>query len=96
MKNNNIYKIIEDKSNYLFDKYNLSRCITDIDNKLNIEEIIRQKFYELNLNICTQVIYDYKYIFTREDLEFIEKFDLYSAIREIIQITAEDLRKYKD
>lgn len=94
-KEKNIYRIIQEKSNYLFDKYNLSRVITDKDNKSNIEKIIRQRFYELNLNICNQVIYDYTYNFTKEDLEFIEKFDLYNAIKEIIQLTSKDLRKYK-
>lgn len=98
MKNNekNIYTIIQEKSNYLFDKYDLSKYIVDKDNKLNIEKIVRQTFYELNLNICNQVIYDYTYKFTKEDIEFIEKFDLYKAIQEIIQITTEDLRKYKE
>lgn len=92
----NIYAIIEQKSNYLFDKYNLSRFITNKDNKSSMEKILRQTFYELNLNICNQVIYDYTYNFTKEDLEFIEKFDLYNAIKEIIQITSKDLRKYKE
>ena len=98
MKNNekNIYTIIQEKSNYLFDKYDLSKYIVDKDNKSNIEKIVRQTFYELNLNICNQVIYDYTYNFTKEDIEFIEKFDLYKAIQEIIQITTDDLRKYKE
>lgn len=98
MKKNekNIYTIIQEKSNYLFDKYDLSKYIVDKDNKSNIEKIVRQTFYELNLNICNQVIYDYTYKFTKEDIEFIEKFDLYKAIQEIIQITTEDLRKYKE
>ena len=68
----------------------------DQKNKSNIEKIVRQTFYELNLNICNQVIYDYTYNFTKEDIEFIEKFDLYKAIQEIIQITTDDLRKYKE
>ena len=91
-----IYSLIEEKSNYLFDKYDLTRYIINKDNKSNMEKIVRQTFYELNLNICNQVIYDYTYNFTKEDLEFIEKFDLYNAIKEIIQITGEDLRKYKE
>ena len=91
-----IYSLIEEKSNYLFDKYDLTRYIINKDNKSNMEKIVRQTFYELNLNICNQVIYDYTYNFTKEDLEFIEKFDLYNAIQEIIQIMAEDLRKYKE
>ena len=98
MKKNekNIYTIIQEKSNYLFDKYELSKYIVDKDNKSNIEKIVRQTFYELNLNICNQVIYDYTYNFTKEDIEFIEKFDLYKAIQEIIHITTDDLRKYKE
>lgn len=95
-KENNLYSIIEEKSNYLFDKYNLSRFIKDKDNKLNIEKIVRQRLYELNLNICNQAIYSYSYNFTKEDLEFIDKFDLYSEIKEIIQITSKDLMKYRD
>lgn len=91
-----IYSLIEEKSNYLFDKYDLTRYIINKDNKSNMEKIVRQTFYELNLNICNQVIYDYTYNFTKEDLEFIERFDLYDAIQEIIQIMAEDLRKYKE
>lgn len=95
---NDIYRIIEEKSNYLFDKYDLLRFVTDNnnDNKENIIKIIKQKLYELNLNICNQVIYNYTYKFTKEDLEFIEKFDLYNMIREIIQITSDDLRNYKE
>lgn len=95
-KENNIYSIIEEKSNYLFDKYNLSKFIVNIDNKENIIKIIKQELYELNLNICNQVIYDYTYRFTKEDLEFIDKFNLYNAIKEIIQITSDDLRNYKE
>ena len=89
MKKNekNIYTIIQEKSNYLFDKYELSKYIVDKDNKSNIEKIVRQTFYELNLNT---------YNFTKEDIEFIEKFDLYKAIQEIIHITTDDLRKYKE
>ena len=70
MKKNekNIYTIIQEKSNYLFDKYDLSKYIVDKDNKSNIEKIVRQTFYELNLNICNQVIYDYTYNFTKEDI----------------------------
>lgn len=95
-KENNLYSIIEEKSNHLFDKYNLSRFIKDKDNKSNIEKIVRQRLYELNLNICNQAIYNYSYSFTKEDLEFIDKFDLYSEIEEIIQITSKDLIKYKN
>ena len=94
--NNDIYKIIEEKSNYLFDKYNLSNLIINDDNKINIEKIIRQKLYQLNLNICNQVVYDYTYVFTKEDLKFIDEFNLYDVIKEIIQITGEDLRRYKE
>ena len=88
MKENerNIYTIIQEKSNYLFDKYDLMRIIPNKDNKSNMEKIVRQKFYELNLNICNQVVYDYTYNFTKEDIEFIEEFNLYDAIKEIIQI----------
>jgi len=94
-KEKNIYAVIEEKSNYLFDKYNLSRYITNQDNKSNIENILRQKLYELNLNICNQVIYDYTYTFKLEDFEFIEKFNLYKIIEEMIQITYKDLIKIK-
>lgn len=93
---NSIYCIIKEKSDYLFDKYDLAKYINDNDNKSSLEKILKQKFYELNLNICNQVIYDYTYAFSKEDLEFIEKFDLYEPIKEIIKITSEDLRKYKE
>lgn len=93
--NNDIYKIIEEKSNYLFEKYNLSRFISNKENKENIIKIIKQKLYELNLNICNQYIYDYTYRFTKDDLEFIDNFDLYNIIIEIIDITSDYIKNYK-
>ena len=94
--NENIYEIIKNNTEYLYNKYNIDKYIKDFEIKDKIRNIIKERLYELNLNICNQAIYDYTYKFKKEDLEFIEKYNLYEEINDIIAITSNDLKKYRE
>ena len=62
----NYYKIVQEKTN------KISKEIFKDKNS----PILEQKLYNLILNICNQVIYDYTYVFTKEDLFLIADFDI--------------------
>ena len=96
IKNEDIYEIIKKNTEYLYNKYDIDKYINNVEIKDKLRYIIKEKLYELNLNICNQAIYDYTYKFTKEDLKFIEKYNLYDEINEIITITSDYLKKYKN
>ena len=62
----NYYKVVQEKTN------KISKEIFKDKNS----PILEQKLYNLILNICNQVIYDYTYVFTKEDLFLIADFDI--------------------
>ena len=69
--------------NILPEGYNYYKVVQEKTNKISKEifkdknsPILEQKLYNLILNICNQVIYDYTYVFTKEDLFLIADFDI--------------------
>lgn len=61
----------------LDEKYDYYKSVKEKSDKLSFEifgkndEIFKSKLYNLILNLCNQVIYDFTYILTKEDLYFI-------------------------
>ena len=76
--NFNYYSNVLKVTNNNFEKYNLSRYIKEQYNKNNtrLEEIYKQKLYNLVLNICNQYIYNYEYILKKDEIKFFYEFNL--------------------
>lgn len=55
----NYYSQVKIKSDKIAEQYNL------------IDEFSKSRFYNLVLNLCNQIIYNYTYVFTESDLYFI-------------------------
>lgn len=53
------------------------------------DEINKSKLYQLFLNICNQVVYDYSYSFTSHDMFFLAEYDI--NIFDIINSFIEDI-----
>ena len=56
-------------------------------------EILVQKLYNLVINICNQVIYEYNYVFTKEDLYFIADYNI--NIHLVLENFKEDIMKMR-
>lgn len=59
----------------------------------NNNEILTQKLYNLIINLCNQVIYDYNYVFTKDDLYFIADYNI--NIHLILEDFKEDIIKMR-
>lgn len=90
----NYYTEIRNKSNEIYYKYNLAEYIEkDTNGKYsNLSEVIvKEKLYNLILNICNQIIYDYNYKFTMDDILFIQKFEIDKIFNYIIEYIIKDI-----
>ena len=59
------YSVIKEKSDKIAERqYN------------NNNEIFKSQLYNLVLNMCNQFVYDYTYIFSKQDLYFIADYDI--------------------
>lgn len=95
--NFNYYSNVLKVTNNNFEKYNLSRYIKEQYNKNNtrLEEIYKQKLYNLVLNICNQYIYNYEYILKKDEIKFFYEFNLQMVIKNCIKDLEEDILRYK-
>ena len=59
----------------------------------NNDDIFKARLYNLTLNMCNQLVYDYTYIFTKEDLFFVSDYNI--NIQEIIYECREEVIKLK-
>ena len=59
----------------------------------NNNEILVQKLYNLVINVCNQVIYEYNYVFTKEDLYFIADYNI--NIHLVLENFKEDIMKMR-
>ncbi len=98
-KNNyDYYEKIKYDAKYIFYKYNLSKFIKDngkIKKEL-LEKIYIEKLYNLFLDIANQQIYSYKYIFKRDDIEFIIDFELDKIMYDILDLLQESINYEKN
>ena len=65
------------------EKYDYYKSVKEKSDKLALtifkqnDEILKAKLYNLVLNLCNQVIYDFTYVLTKEDLFFIADYNNY-------------------
>ena len=76
------YKIIEDKVRVIAKK-----------KYKNEDEIFISRLYNLVLNLCNQVIYDYTYVFTKNDFVFILDNDI--NVMDLLNEFTEDVQKMR-
>lgn len=77
------YKSIEEKVRVISKKkYN------------NDDEIFISRLYNLVLNLCNQIIYDYTYVFTKNDFNFILDNDI--NVMELLDYFVDDVQKMKN
>ena len=76
------YKIIEDKVRVIAKK-----------KYKNEDEIFISRWYNLVLNLCNQVIYDYTYVFTKNDFVFILDNDI--NVMDLLNEFTEDVQKMR-
>lgn len=60
----NYYREVKIKSDQIASEYNI------------IDEFNKSRLYNLILNLCNQIVYNYTYIFTPSDLFFIAEYDI--------------------
>lgn len=94
----NYYSNVRRVTNNNFEKYNLSRFIKkyekDYDERL--EDVYKQKLYDLILNICNQYVYNYDYILKEDEINFFYEFNLQEVIRSCIKDLEKDILRYKN
>ena len=72
----------EKNKKLLDENYDYYRSIKDKTEKIakeeyNItDEILISKLYNLVLNLCNQMVYDYVYVFTKDDLYFVAEYNI--------------------
>ena len=76
------YKIIEDKVRVIAKK-----------KYKNEDEIFISRLYNLVLNLCNQVIYDYTYVFTKNDFVLILDNDI--KVMDLLNEFTEDVQKMR-
>ncbi len=54
------------------------------------DEITKSKLFNLAVNLCNQMIYDYVYIFTKEDLYFIAEYNI--NVYKLVDSCVEDIK----
>ncbi len=94
----NYYKEIKNKTNEIYHKFNLVEYIKKDNNGRYdslLETVVKEKLYNLILNICNQIIYDYNYVFSKDDLYFIEKFEIDKIFDYIVEFIIEDVVRMK-
>lgn len=64
-ENYDYYRLIKDKTEKIAkEEYNIT------------DEILISKLYNLVLNLCNQMVYDYVYVFTKDDLYFVAEYNI--------------------
>lgn len=75
----NYYKEVKIKSDMLALEYNIE------------DEFDKSKFYNLILNLCNQIIYNYTYVFTDADLFFIADYNI--NLTKVLAVFNDDILK---
>lgn len=88
------------KKNRLPEGYDYYREVQKKVNKISKEifgeknnDILVQKLYNLVINVCNQVIYEYNYVFTKDDLYFIADYNI--NIHIVLENFKEDIIKMR-
>lgn len=75
----NYYKEVKIKSDVLASEYNIE------------DEFDKSRFYNLILNLCNQIIYNYTYVFTDADLFFIADYNI--NLMQVLAVFNDDILK---
>lgn len=90
---------MKNKVKLLDEKYDYYKAVKEKSDHLALEifgkndEILKSKLYNLVLNLCNQVIYDFVYVLTKDDLYFIVDNDI--NVHQLIENFVEDIVKLK-
>lgn len=93
MSRNNKIKLLEIKYDYYSVIKEKSDKIAEKEYK-NYDEIFKSRLYNFVLNICNQFVYDYTYIFSKQDLYFIADNNI--NIYRLLDQFKDDIIKMKD
>lgn len=84
----------------LDENYDYYKSVKEKTDKLSLKifkednEILKAKLYNLVLNLCNQVIYDFTYVLTKDDLFFIADYDI--NVHELLNNFVVDIVKIKN
>lgn len=84
----------------LDEKYDYYKSVKEKSDKLALtifkqnDEILKAKLYNLVLNLCNQVIYDFTYVLTKEDLFFIADYNI--DVYKLLEYFVPDICKIKE
>ena len=82
-ENYDYYRLIKDKTEKIAkEEYNIT------------DEILISKLYNLVLNLCNQMVYDYVYVFTKDDLYFVAEYNI--NIHKLLNNFIIDIKKMQD
>lgn len=82
-ENYDYYRSIKDKTEKIAkEEYNIT------------DEILISKLYNLVLNLCNQMVYDYVYVFTKDDLYFVAEYNI--NIHKLLNNFIIDIKKMQD
>lgn len=84
----------------LDEKYDYYKSVKEKSDKVALtifkqnDEILKAKLYNLVLNLCNQVIYDFTYVLTKEDLFFIADYNI--DVYKLLEYFVTDICKIKE
>lgn len=90
-KSYSYYGSVKNKTDSMFYELNFEQYMTS--KEIMLIDIYKQKFYNLILNLCNQLIYNSYYTLTKDDLLFIEKFEIDKKFDYILEKLKEDVLK---
>lgn len=89
----NKYKKLPEGYNYYSDVMEKTKKIAKDIFREDYNEILEQKLYNLIISLCNQVIYDYSYTFTKDDLFLLADYDI--NIHKVLKKFEDDIMKMR-
>ena len=89
INNENIYSIIEDITKELFLKEKINERLSEVEDK----DICLQKIVELNTKLYNNYLYNNNILFTKDEINYIDKLNLYDLINEFTEKISKYIKK---